>query len=455
MRRLLGIWLFALLYQCSAAIAAPQVGWWWNPNESGRGFFVESQNGATFIGAYFYDDDGHAMWLVAGGQNADSYNYAGPLYALKNGQTLFGSYVAPVGPETVGQMEVHFSDDTHGTFTWPGGTVAIERQIFGGTDAPFQPFNGWWWNPDESGSGYSLELQGDKLFIVGFMYDDAGRPVWYFSAGPMSSPTTYHGDVLQFANGQTMGGPYHPPSGYTTPATLDVEFTATDAATLMFTEAAGTSDMVRKTLPRSRWDFIRPQFPKEGIWIPPIAFTGFLTIDSKVHIDRGDGFVDDLHAVFQITATLSDSEAPTGPGTTGIYDTTDGELVATYDSFSTLPDDSICVGHGERILHLSGLYGGPSPDPYLLLTARADRFYQLLEELKPGVLRVDISGICTTSDGESVGLVTAATNGTGKLNYEGTIVGDGFHGGSIQTTGPEDGITTTITRNWSFTAVRK
>jgi len=93
------------------------------------------------------------------GQNADPYNYTGPLYAASNGQTLFGSYVAPQGA-IAGTVSVHFSDDRHGTLTWPGGTVAIERQIFGGTGAAFQPFSGWWWNADESGSGYSVELQG-------------------------------------------------------------------------------------------------------------------------------------------------------------------------------------------------------------------------------------------------------------------------------------------------------
>jgi len=87
---------------CNYAFADPQPGWWWNPNESGRGFFVESQNGVTFVGAYFYDADGHAKWLVAGGQNADSYNYTGPLYELSGGQTLFGGFVAPTAPSSVG-----------------------------------------------------------------------------------------------------------------------------------------------------------------------------------------------------------------------------------------------------------------------------------------------------------------------------------------------------------------
>src|SRR5882672_9035661 len=59
----------------NTVLAAPQTGWWWNPAESGRGFFVESRDGITFIGAYLYESDGHATWLVAGAPNADPYNF--------------------------------------------------------------------------------------------------------------------------------------------------------------------------------------------------------------------------------------------------------------------------------------------------------------------------------------------------------------------------------------------
>jgi hypothetical protein len=271
---------------CGAVQAAPQTGWWWNPAESGRGFFVESHDGITFIGAYLYDDDGHAAWYVAGGTNEDSYNYTGPLYNMSRGQTLLGSYVAPVGPNSAGTISVHFSDDTHGTVTWPGGTVQIEREIFGTGDATFQPDNGWWWNPDESGSGYSLEVQGGNLFVVGFMYDDAGRAVWYFSAGPMASPTTYHGDILQFAGGQTMGGAYHPPGSPTKVATLDIEFTAQDEADVTFTGVAAAAVAHAKT-GGSRSNKWKPQFPKPPRFVYPKSYVTYFVITSTLASSEG------------------------------------------------------------------------------------------------------------------------------------------------------------------------
>jgi hypothetical protein len=266
-----------LLLTCglgNAALAAPDIGWWWNPNESGRGFFVESHDGVTFIGAYLYDDDGHAKWLVSGGPNADPYNWTGDLVYTTNGQTLFGNYVAPGDVIRVGTLTAHFDDDSHGTITWPGGTVQIEREIYGGGEPPLQLWNGWWWNPDESGSGYSVELQGDKLFIVGFMYDDSGRPVWYFSAGPMSDATTYHGDVLQFGNGQTMGGPYHPPTSQTKIATLDVSFsTEANEATFEFTESSSAGALSAQAGRRSS-KRLKPQLKKDGSFVFPPQYKG-------------------------------------------------------------------------------------------------------------------------------------------------------------------------------------
>jgi hypothetical protein len=296
---LLVLW-FAL---SNATLAAPQTGWYWNPNENGRGFFVESDNGVTFIGAYLYDTDGHAMWLVAGGPNDDPYNYTGDLYNKTGGQTLFGDYAAPSNAVVVGQMSVHFSDDTHATLTWPGGTVEVERQIFGEGEPAFKPLAGWWWNPDESGSGYSLEVQGNSLFIVGFMYDDTGRPVWYYAAGPKTSDTTFHADVLQFAGGQTMGGAYHPPGVPTNIAAIDVVFNDVDDATFMFTKSTAAALEVKAVQPKH----LQPQFVKL-----PKAYRGRITAYSQyrasaTEADRWQINIDSMNLV------ASAEQAPLSP----------------------------------------------------------------------------------------------------------------------------------------------
>jgi hypothetical protein len=127
------------------------------------------------------------------------------------------------------------TDNRHGTITWPGGTIPIQRLDFGAGTAAFQPLNGWWWNEAESGRGYSIEVQGDSLFVVAFMYDDAGSPVWYYSAGNMASPTTYEGPWLRFAGGQTITGPYRPPTPPVEVARLSIAFRGDDEADFTFT----------------------------------------------------------------------------------------------------------------------------------------------------------------------------------------------------------------------------
>jgi len=219
------------------AAAEPQNGWWWNPNESGRGFFIEMRGGVLYLAGYLYESNGRALWMTSGGPVTDPYLYNGTLQTYQGGQTLFGDYRFPAGTADVGAVTVRFDDDSHGTFTWPGGTIPIQRQIYGANAAAFQPHTGWWWNPLESGRGFSVEIQGSQAFIVSFMYDDAGSPVWYFSAGPMSTPTHFESDWLQFSGGQTINGPYRPPSTPVKVGRLAVDFTTNERATLTFTDA--------------------------------------------------------------------------------------------------------------------------------------------------------------------------------------------------------------------------
>ena len=261
--------------QAGLAHAAPEAGWWWNPNESGRGFFVESQNGIIYLAGYLYESDGRATWLVAGGPNADPYTYSGRLLAYGKGQTLFGDYQPPAAPTDAGAVALSFTDDTHGTLTWPGGTIAIERQRFGATGAVFQPDSGWWWNADESGRGYSVEVQGESLFVVAFMYDDAGNPVWHYSAGRMATPTTYQGPWLQFAGGQTMTGAYHPPGVPTPIGQLGVEFTALDEATLTIDAPAASDAMdAEKGRPLRFFVPIKREFKPKATYVLPARYDG-------------------------------------------------------------------------------------------------------------------------------------------------------------------------------------
>ncbi|HUI99887.1 MAG TPA: hypothetical protein VLY46_06600 [Usitatibacter sp.] len=217
----------------------PQTGWWWNPLEDGRGFSIEKHGNNLFFASFLYDASGRSTWVVSSGPaSLDGAYYSGDLLSAHGGQTLGGAYPGFPAVDRLGSVALAFTDASHGTMVWPGGTVPIERFniIPNGLTlaaAPNQPENGWWWNPDESGRGFFLEWQGGTLDVAGYMYDDAGNPVWYISVDAMKGADglTFSNAWLSYGGGQTLTGAWqqnHQVSNDVAP--LTIQFTAPDAA---------------------------------------------------------------------------------------------------------------------------------------------------------------------------------------------------------------------------------
>ncbi len=220
---------------------APQTGWWWNPLEDGRGFSIEAHGHNLFFASFLYDVSGRSTWVVSSGPaSLDGSYYTGELLSAHGGQTLAGAYPGFPAVDDLGQVALAFSDASHGTMVWPGGVVPIERfdivpNGLALAPAANQPENGWWWNPQESGRGFFLEWQGGTLDVAGYMYDDAGNPVWYITVGPMSGA-----DGLTFANtwwsyggGQTLTGAWRQNRQTSNDvAPITIRFNAPDSAIL-------------------------------------------------------------------------------------------------------------------------------------------------------------------------------------------------------------------------------
>ena len=191
-----------------------QSGWWWNASEPGRGYFIEVKNGRFYVASFLYNTSGVPVWYVTGPGNVSGKILAGTLNTYAGGQTLTGAYKSPAGPTSQGAMTITFSDSTHGTIAWPGGSVPIIRyEIATGslsaTPPSFQPETGWWWNAAEGGRGFSFEVQGEYLYIAGYMYDESGSPIWYVSGGKMAANNYYEGYWQRCANGQAMSETFH------------------------------------------------------------------------------------------------------------------------------------------------------------------------------------------------------------------------------------------------------
>ena len=142
--------------------------------------------------------------------------FSSTLTTYSGGQTLTGNYQPPTAGASPGTVSITFSDASNGTLIWPGGTIPIQRFdiVTGGaamTPPAGTPESGIWWNEVESGRGFALEIQNNTMFLGGYMYDDAGNPIWYSSGPtPMENATTYAGTWDQYGKGQTLTGLYRP-----------------------------------------------------------------------------------------------------------------------------------------------------------------------------------------------------------------------------------------------------
>jgi RimJ/RimL family protein N-acetyltransferase len=220
--------------------SGPQTGWWWGgPSESGRGYGIEVKGLNLFYAAFLYDTDGRATWTIASGPTSiDGSVFAADLLQFGGGQTLAGAYKAPGPAQTVGSMLLTFNTEKEGTMVWPGGVVPIQRFDFKGVDAPPQvgvPESGWWWNPAESGRGYFIEWQNGTMDMAGFMYDDAGNPIWYLVVADTPDPAVLSSSWTRYANGQTLTGAYKPATlvnANEAPVTIQFDSTTTGTMTL-------------------------------------------------------------------------------------------------------------------------------------------------------------------------------------------------------------------------------
>lgn len=88
-----------------------------------------------------------------------------------------------------------------------GDTVRTKaRAAAADATAPFTG-NGWYWNPQEGGTGFMVEAQGSRVFVGFFMYEEgSGNPVWYVTTGDLlpgaaAGDHRYTGDLLVYHGG--------------------------------------------------------------------------------------------------------------------------------------------------------------------------------------------------------------------------------------------------------------
>lgn len=330
MQRFLAICrLILILVPIHAPLAgAAETGWWWNPAQSGRGFSIETQGNTLFMAGFFYADDGRATWLTSTGAMAGANTYSGALAAYGGGQTLTGAYqAATLTDPNAGTLTLQFADDTHGTLTWPGGTIAIERFRFASGTPTFLPATGWWWNPAEAGRGFFIEVQGGALFMAGYMYDAAGDPVWYAASGALAAPDRFQGHWDRYSGGQTLGGSYVAPNPPSNAGDVTLQFSSPGSATLTLPDG--------RQIPLMRFGFA-PSPALAGVWSGAWANTTFGSSGGATMTVTADTLAQTFEATVDLNGSVFGSGDPAPQVFSGSYAGGGADLTITSALFGNL-----------------------------------------------------------------------------------------------------------------------
>ncbi|MFZ3321983.1 MAG: hypothetical protein WA190_06390 [Usitatibacter sp.] len=220
-------------------------GLWWNPNESGWGVNFTQRRNIVFAAWYTYDASGNPKWYVASNCTmpvaASSGTCTGALYEV-SGPTFFAGAFNPsaVHVATAGSLQVNFANAATATMTYTVAgqtrTVAITRQpLSSGNTPPPVDYTDLWWNPNESGWGMTIAQQYNEIFVAWYVYDSAGKPVWYVAPNCAVNGSTCTGTLYG-----TTGPPFGPTFDSTsvhvlTAGTVTLTFSDPNNGTLTYT----------------------------------------------------------------------------------------------------------------------------------------------------------------------------------------------------------------------------
>ena len=187
---------------------------------------------------------------VTGGQYKVSGNTPDPAsVTTASGIVAYTLVTVPASMTAPGVLLVQLVDDftlraevtTTGATSFSSAAITYER---GGSG--FIARSGWWWSPTRSGSGWAIEVLGDRLMVAGFTYGSDGQPVWYMAIGAVTGRNRFSGDLIAYGGGQTLGGGYRAPTTLGSVGTVELVFT---------TDARGTLTIGSDSIALERFEF--------------------------------------------------------------------------------------------------------------------------------------------------------------------------------------------------------
>jgi hypothetical protein len=131
---------------------------------------------------------------------------------------------------------VKMSDGTN-TAVLSGYSIpgAVAQPGGGAPPLAFTPVTGVWWNPNESGTGYNIQVQRGVLVVTMYSYTPTGDPMWYLVVGPLSATgggVAATAPLDKYRGGQCASCMYKMPSLMGNDGSINITFTTPTAATV-------------------------------------------------------------------------------------------------------------------------------------------------------------------------------------------------------------------------------
>jgi len=112
----------------SPMLNAPRTGWWDQPSQSGRGYFLEVQGNSLFLGGLIYNSSGQPSWFSSTGRVDPTGHFSGNVSVCSAQADSAGRLQAPVCKATTDTIRLAFSTPWRATLTLDQeSTVEIRR----------------------------------------------------------------------------------------------------------------------------------------------------------------------------------------------------------------------------------------------------------------------------------------------------------------------------------------
>lgn len=186
------------------------------------------------IGGQVLSSSWRASWAEGTTEGGSS---GSGLFTLSNGQYLLRGGLAggTASCANSGLPEAQGNVDFYSRFdqVFP----SLRAWLAPTTAGPSRDYSGAWFNASESGWGATIFQYPDQLFVLWFVYDTQGRPVWYRMQGAWTGLDTITQPLLRPSGPNWSLLPFNPAAvGWTTVGSATLTFTGPTSATLQFND---------------------------------------------------------------------------------------------------------------------------------------------------------------------------------------------------------------------------